>query len=540
MDLIRYRMVAALGLALAGAACHPKPKDERPPATCEEGMAPRATPLRLLTRAEYRNSLRDLFGSDLPEVVQDFPKEPLVLGFDNNADVGRVTEQGVARYLEAAETLSAYMVKNKKALLSNCAVEDAVCGRDFVSRLGRKVFRRGLTSEEQTRFNTLFEQTLSNENFDTALEWTLAALLQSPQWLYRFETGQPSDRRGTYKLTGTELASKLSYFLWASAPDEQLLQAAESGVLDTAEGLRAQAQRLLADPRAEGNFERFFSLWLNLDVVATTEKNLTVFPEYKPELAQAWRTSLSLYIKNVWRFQRGFNALFTSNTLYANNQMSLYGAGPQTAEFQAMTMSSQERPGILAQPGLLARLAGPDQSSPIRRGIFVLDHVLCQPPPPPPGNAAIVPPALNPDVTTRERFAQHASDDTCKQCHRLIDPVGFGFEQYDGLGRFRTEEHGKPIDPSGAIVTSREKGLTGPFENLTALTERLSQSRQAQDCMASNWMRFALGRADGPADLCSIKDAQQRFFESSGDFTAVMLAIVESDSFLFRAAPETL
>ncbi len=538
MTLLRCVTFAVLGLGLA--AC-PKPTPDDPkPVSCEEAAPPKATPLRVLTRAEYQNTVRALLGAEAPDVAKDFPKEPLVLGFDNNADLNRVTAEGATRYLDAAETLAAWAMTHNKAHLVSCATEDMACGKDFIAKVGRQIFRRALSHDEQTQFNTLFSQTLSAENFDTAVEWTLAAMLQSPQFLYRFETGAPSAKARTYKLSGEELASKLSYFLWASTPDEELLQAAESGALDSPEGLRAQAERMLRDPKAEASFERFFALWLNFDLISSTEKYATAFPDYTHDLAQAWRTSLSLYIRNVWRFQKGFDALFTSNTLYANNQMGLYGPVVSTPEFQAMTMATQERSGVLSQPGLLARLSAPDQSSPIRRGIFVLDHVLCQPPPPPPGNAAFVPPPPRPDATTRERFAQHSSDDSCAQCHRLIDPVGFGFEQYDGLGRFRSQENGKDVDASGAIVTARENGLAGPFVGLTELSQKLAGSRQAQDCMSSNWLRFAMGRVDGADDLCSLKKVQDTFAESNGDFTAVMLAIVESDSFLYRAAPETL
>ncbi|MBX7114767.1 MAG: DUF1592 domain-containing protein [Myxococcaceae bacterium] len=538
MTLLRCATIAILGLGLA--AC-PKPRPDDPqPTACEEAGPPKATPLRLLTRAEYQNTVRALLGADAPDVAKDFPKEPLVLGFDNNADLNRVTAEGATRYFEAAETLAAWAVAKHKAQLVSCAAEDLNCGKDFIAKMGRHIFRRALSSDEQTPFNTLFSQTLSAENFDTAVEWTLAALLQSPQFLYRFETGAPSDKARTYKLSGNELASKLSYFLWASGPDEELLQAAESGALDSPEGLRAQAERMLKDARAEVSFERFFALWLNFDLISSTEKYATAFPDYTPDLAQAWRSSLSLYIRNVWRSARGFDALFTSNTLYANNQMGLYGPAVTTPEFQAMTMSSQERSGVLSQPGLLARLSAPDQSSPIRRGIFVLDHVLCQPPPPPPGNAAFVPPPPRADATTRERFAQHSSDDSCAQCHRLIDPVGFGFEQYDGLGRFRSQENGKDVDASGAIVTAREKGLAGPFMGLSELSQKLAGSRQAQDCMSSNWLRFAMGRVDSADDLCSLQNVQAKFAESDGDFAGLMLAIIESDSFLYRAAPETL
>ena len=164
---------------------------------------------------------------------------------------------------------------------------------------------------------------------------------------------------------------------------------------------------------------------------------------------------------------------------------------------------------------------------------------MCQPPAPPPANANIVPPILQPGLTTRERFAQHSADPACASCHTVIDPIGFGFERYDAIGKTRDTEVGKPIDTTGQVKYAREKAIDGPFATLPELSRRLSTSRQVHDCFASNFMRYALGRADTTNDACSVLDAQNAFFQSGGSFKALQLAIVKSASFRSRAVEVT-
>lgn len=509
------------------------PKEEK--GVCE---GPRATPLRLLTRKEYNNSVRDLLG-DASSPANALPREPVALGFENNADVLQATTDAVARYLDVAELTAAAAVRDRKSRLVSCATQDLACGQRFVETYGRRLFRRTLEADEKAALNKLFGDALARDGFDVALEWTLAAMLQSPQFLYRTEVGQdPDTRKASMPLSSWDLASKLSYFVWASAPDDELLDAAERGDLLDSAKLEAQARRLLNDPKATDGVVYVLNQLFNTSDIGGLEKNATVYPAWNPGLAASVQKSFELYLAQIAGRDGTLPALLTSPTLFVDDKMSAYATTPGAPTFTMLTMPTQERVGVLTQPGFLARLAGPDQSSPIRRGIFVLERLMCQPPRPPPGGVAITAPPLRADMTTRERFAQHSADPSCAGCHRLIDSVGFGFEHYDGLGVRRDMDNGKPVDASGDIIGARDGSLLGPYTTVATLAGRLAGSRQVHDCMASHFVRFALGRADGPEDECSVKDAQAAFFASGGKFKDLELSIILSASFRTRETPE--
>ncbi len=535
-----------MGLLLFMACPTPPPVPPGPPdppsnGTCE---GPRPTPLRLLTRTEYNNTVRDLLG-DTTRPANAFPLEPIALSFDNNADILQANADLVAAHLEAAETLAATAVAQKKSLLvGTCTAQTTTCSTSFIKQFGRRVFRRELNTEELTTFQNLFEAVKTSQNYDTALEWTTAAMLQSPQFLYRAELGEVSAAaNATMPLSADELASKMSYFIWASAPDTILLDAVAAGELTTEKQLLAQAERLLADPRATAGFSNIVNQLLRTDDIGKLEKDVNMYPAFTPAQAKALQQSLELFLTDPTGTRESVTmaSLFTSNTLYVNRDMAAWApAGMSlTDALVPVTLPESERMGLLSQPGLMARLAGPYQSSPIRRGIFVLDKLMCQPPSPPPANANIVPPILQPGLTTRERFAQHSADPACASCHTVIDPIGFGFERYDAIGKTRDTEVGKPIDTTGQVKYAREKAIDGPFATLPELSRRLSTSRQVHDCFASNFMRYALGRADTTNDACSVLDAQNSFFQSGGSFKALQLAIVKSASFRSRAVEVT-
>jgi hypothetical protein len=495
------------------------------------------TPLRLLTRAEYDATVRDLLGAT-SRPARDFPREPLAQGLDNDATLLRVSGEHVARYLEAAEALAADTVSERRARVVPCSTEDAACGEQFIVRTGLRAFRRPLSAEERANLTTLFTAASSTEGFAGAVELTLQAMLQSPQFLYRDEQGLGPVPMPRVTLGGYELASRLSYFLWGTMPDDELLEAASSGVLDTKAGLRAQAERLLADPRAADGLLRFFSLWLALDGVESTEKSPAAYPEYSPALARAWRTSLELFVRDIVEGPGTLSALLTSSVLFTNDTMTMYGPGAPGAAFVRNVMTGRQRAGLLTQPGFLAFKALPDGSSPIRRGIFVLDKLLCEPPPPPPAGANITPPSPSTSVTTRERFSKHSTDPGCAGCHQFIDPVGFTFEHYDGLGRWRDTENGHPIDSSGGVLVSQDESLVGPVADVVELSSRLAQSRRVHDCVAKEVYRFALGRPLTPADACTLEQVGERFMASGGSFRELLLAVIESDAFRANANPE--
>ncbi len=536
----RLSLVATLTLLACrpgGGPVEPGPDGGGPgPEACTPSLT-LGTPLRLLTRAEYDNTVRDLLG-DTSRPARDFPREPMVQGLDNDATISRVSGEHLARYLEASEALAADTVAHRRARLVPCGTLDQACGEQFIATTGLRAFRRPLTADDRANLNTLFSATLSTEGFEGAVELTLQAMLQSPQFLYRDEQALAPVPMPRVTLSGHELASRLSYFLWATMPDDELLEAAANGVLDTPEGLRAQAQRLLAHPRAMDGLTRFFSLWLALDAVEATEKNVAVYPEYSPALARAWRTSLELYVRDVLETRGTLAGLLTSSVLFSNDTMTMYGPAAPSPAFVRSELGTGQRAGLLTQPGFLAYKAMPDGSSPVRRGIFVLEKLMCEPPPPPPAGANITPPNPSTSATTRERFSQHSTDPGCTGCHQFIDPVGFTFEHYDGLGRWRDTENGHPIDSSGGVRVSQDETLIGDVASVIELSQKLAQSRRVHDCVTKEFYRYALGRPLNAADTCTVTQVGDRFMASGGDFKTLMLAIVEADAFRLNANPE--
>lgn len=532
-----------LGLIGALAACKPAPRPVGPDPTpdppqvdCTPAVT-FGTPLRLLTRAEYDLTVRDLLGAT-NHPARDFPREPLAHGLDNDADLNQATGAHVSAWLDAAEFLAHDTLVNRRSTIVPCATTDQACGESFIANVGLKAFRRPLTAEERTNLNALFATLNATEGFDGAVEVTLQSMLQSPQFLYRDEQALGPVPVGVVTLNAYELASRLSYFLWGTMPDEQLLEAAANGALDTPEGLEAEARRMLADAKSVDGMMRFFSLWLYLDGVENTEKNTAVYPQFTPALASAWRTSLELYVQDVLAHEGTLTALLTSNVMYTNDAMSMYGPAAPSAAFVRNEMTGAQRKGLLTQPGFLAFKAMPDGSSPVRRGIFVLDKLMCEPPPPPPAGANIVPPQPSVTNTTRERFAAHSQSDGCVGCHKFIDPVGFTFENYDGLGLWRDTENGQPVDATGGVQLSRDTAVIGPVTGVAELSAKLAGSRNVHDCVAHEFYRFALGRALTQADTCTVTLIGDRFMKSGGNFKELMLAIVQSDAFRRNANPE--
>lgn len=512
------------------------PTDAGQPQACEPEVT-MGTGLRLLTRAEYNNTVRDLLG-DVSRPALDFPREPLAGGLDNNAALLQVSSDGVSRYLEAAEALSVDVVKNRRALVVPCSTNDTACATQFINSFGLRAFRRPLSDDERADLRTLFTTAQTATDFDTAVQWTMQSMLQAPQFLYRDEQAVGPVPMPTVRLSAYELATRLSYFLWATTPDAELLTAAGNGVLDSPEGLSRQAQRLLDDPRSVDGLMRFFSLWLYLDGVSTVEKNTLIYPQWSHGLSAAWRRSLELYVMDVLQHDGTLKGLLTSSVLFTNDQMGMYGPTAPSGEFIRTEMPGTTRKGLLAQPGFLAFKSLPDGSSPVRRGIFVLDRLACQPPPPPPAGVPIVPPAPSTSATTRERFNNHSTDATCHGCHQFIDPPGFTFEHYDGLGRWRDTENAHAIDSTGGIVNAREDGLRTPVDGVDQLEDVLAGSRQVHDCLAKEFYRFALGREAMDADQCTLRLIGDRFMNSGGNFKELMLAIVQSDAFRQNANPE--
>lgn len=538
---------------------------------------------RLLTRLQYQNTVADLFDTVVIDaaasaaLVKDFPAENEVLGYRTNAEFHRATPWLVEAHIAAAESVAG-LVAGQLARALPCAVNEgttaggapvnpeqgstedveeaaAACAEEFLERYGDRAFRRPMQASEREIFADLFAAAYHDGGLENGIMAMVQALLQSPQFLYRFELAQtaPAADGSAYALDSYELASRLSYLLWNTLPDEELWQSAASGALSDVEELRAQATRLLAASRAGITIADFTEQWLGLPALASAVRRVGVeaqsdgtdAPIIDGRYSAPWQQSLKYYVADQMLGGGTFAGLFTSQRVFVNQDLwSLYPSQtPFTGDAQSFVgvdYPTEQRAGLLTQPALMALLSHPDQSAPILRGVFVRNVLLCDPPPPPPPTVNPTPPELDPTATTRERFAQHTKDASCANCHRLFDPIGLGLENYDELGRFRHDENGLPLDVSGEIVKARDATLDGEFTGAGELAARLARSSQTQACFVTQWYRYGMGRVEQAEDLCSIRQVYDAFAASGGDLKSVLIGLVLSDGFRYRSVPPSV
>lgn len=499
---------------------------------CLQGVAVSPTPLRRLTRHEYDYAIRDLLGSSL-QLAKDFPNDLPAAGFaSNRADA--VSVLGVEKLAAAAEAAAIEATGRLGTLLPCSATQpDAACARGYFADLARKAYRRSATTAELDELATLHTWGTANGGFAYGIQVGIERILQSPHFIYHLERAKAgtATASGAALLTGASVADRLAAFIWHSLPDAALLAAAEDGTLDTPQGILTQAQRMLADAKGHDGVVQFFSQWLDIEKLAITEKNPAVFPAYSAEMRTAmWQETIGFVDFVVRQGDARLDTLLKSDLVLPSGPLaSFYGLAPG----QAYTpLSGGVRSGVLTHPSVLAVHAHSDQTSPVKRGAFVRDRVLCTPLPDPPPSVNANPPVIDPNATTRQRFQQHRADSSCAVCHSLIDPVGFAFERYDAVGRYRTTEgNNLPIDTAGILTGTVD--IDGPFEGATDLTQRLASSSQVRDCMVTQWLRYALRQHEGGAEACTLQRAQAAF-RADGDLRQLITTIVQSDAFRYK------
>jgi hypothetical protein len=508
-------------------------------AACQTEELPGPRRLRLLTRAEYASTAADLLFIPKPS-VDNLPVESIVDGFDNNAGAAVVTNRHLDEFLSTSERLAVQALATNKVRLAPCAPA-AGCDRTFIQNFGQRAFRRPLTPEEVARYLQLFAPSTTGGSFDKGMELVIRAMLSSPYMLYRFEMGERASD-GTFKLTPYEVATALSFFLWGTTPDDQLLEAARSGALGRPDGFEAAARRLIDDRRSRPGMVAFFRQWLGTDGFLFTNKDAAVYPTFDDTVRKAMVEEQDAFVSHVLFESTGkLDELYNADYTFASQPLArfygLTGGGALATRIPGRTTpQAGPRGGLLLLGSVLGMHAHSNESSPVRRGVFVRNRLLCQTLPSPPENLNIQPPGLDPRLTTRVRFARHSSEDICKACHKFIDPVGFGFERYDGVAAFRTTEAGESIDESGEVVglESLEADTTTPFSGPAELARLLAGSPNAQACFARQMFRYARGGEDGGRDACAIRRLQTLFVESGFDIKQLLLEVVRQKSFLTR------
>jgi hypothetical protein len=514
------------------------------------------SPLRRLNRDEYRNTLHDLFpkatfasvDAMIDPTIDTFPLDEEKLGFTNNADALTVTGILAGDYITTAETLAteATTAANLPNTLSMCAAPKTgdACAQAFIADFGRRAFRRPLTADETTHYTAVYSEG-NKDGFDQGISLAMEAFLESPYFLYRPEKGTPTTISATAKLTSYEVASRLSYFLWASMPDSKLLDAAAMSQLDTADQVEQQARRMMSDPRAKAAVSTFHEEWFELRTIGDKMKDAMLFPQYTPTITSALFTETANFAENAFWNEGTSEKLFTAPYTFLSTALATYyGITPPTgAGFVKTMVDTTQRSGILTQGSLMTIFSYENQTSPIHRGKFVREQLLCQQltPPPPDIAAKVKPPIIMPGTPTRERFAQHEADPVCGACHKAMDPIGLSFENFDPVGRWRTMDQGKPISNAGEIFGSDD--VDGKFNGPVELGAKLAQSAEVRACIVTQWFRYANGRAEAqlddanptaPNDDCTLQGLKADF-EAGHDMREIPIKIAVSDAFRFRS-----
>ncbi|HEY0712041.1 MAG TPA: DUF1592 domain-containing protein [Polyangia bacterium] len=512
------------------------PNGQQPgaPSACSAQPSVGVSPLRRLTRTQYNHTVRDLLG--LPgDHAAGLGLDEKVGHFYSNVN-NPVTELLVEQYMTAAETLAGQAVSRNLNTLVPCdgAADPAGCGAKFVDSFGLRAFRRPLLPEEKTAMLTLFEAGRKDEGFEAGVRRVIQAMLQSPQFLYHVELGPAaSGVADVVALDQYKLGARLSYFLWDSMPDGELLRAAGAGELGTHAALRKQAERLLADGRAFETIASFHRQWLGTDALGSLEKDAKTYPAFAPALRESMVNEMARFSDHVIRAGDGkLDSLFTAPVTFVDAPLAkLYGITLPSGHDSAKPLATDpsKRAGLLTQAGFLAIHAHADQSSPIRRGKIVRENLFCQALAPPPPDADITPPEPDPNASTRARFEMHRSDPRCGGCHALIDPLGFGFENYDGIGAYREREAGAPVDARGEIIGT---DVDGAFNGVAELSKKLAASAGVRRCVAESWFNYALGRTRGEADKCSL-EVMVNAFAKSNNVRDLLLTLVTTDAFRY-------
>ncbi|HYJ10935.1 MAG TPA: DUF1592 domain-containing protein [Polyangiaceae bacterium] len=492
-------------------------------------------PLSRLTRREYDNTVRDLL-EDVSQPARDFPDDRERTFLFRRA--GLVATQDADLLRAAAETLAATAMETPSSVLP-CDPEtgEAECAAEFISVFGQRAYRRPLAPVEVERLTALYENARGplQLSFNEAIVTLLEAMLQSPAFLYHWESPyeKPLLEGKVVKLGPYDVASRLSYFIWGSMPDDALFEAAASGKLATEADIAAQATRMFAHDKAREAAIAFFGEWLELDLLTQLPKSGEDYPEYDEQLKDAMTSGSDAFAAHVL-FDGGgkLETLLTADFSFSNGELSeVYGGSATGTGLSKSMLDTTQRLGLLTQPAFLTLTGSPDGSNPVKRGKAVYEKLLCGVLPPPPPN---VPPAKPASAggTTRERFAEHGENECARGCHVFMDPLGFAFEHYDGIGRYRTMDNGKAVDAASSLTLD---GVEKPFANALELVQILASSETVRECFAKQWFRFAVGREDTEGDAASLAAIATAFASSEHDMRSLVPAIAQARSLRYRS-----
>lgn len=504
--------------------------------------------VRRLTHNQYDHTARDLLGDQI-QPASSFPKEDFINGFKNQLEGQGISPLQAEAYGKAAERLAAAAFRggDQRGLIPGkpASPTDAALASDFVRQFGLKAFRRPLAEDELRLYQSLcLEEAGRTQDFLSGAQIVVEAMLQSPHFLFRVERGGAN--------ASYEVASRLSYFLWDTMPSDELLVAAAKQELTTVEQIEAVARRMLDDPRAKVAMDEFLAQWMRFDRVLSATRDRRRFREFNSEIAGAMvEETRQLFNHLVWHDQN-FMEFFTANYTFVNADLArLYGLPAPDADFAKVEYPADTgRSGVLGHGSFLVLTSKPAETSPTARGLFVRNHFLAHEIPPPPAGVNAVLPTVTEDkpLTNRQRLDIHLNSESCAGCHRLIDPIGLGFEQYNAIGAFQPkmtlqfgsrgdQQQGRrptmielDVDTAGFIQGMENSEFRTPKE----LGRLLAESNACQRCIVKQLFRYAFGREETAADQPVIDRLLAKFRDSGYRFRELIIALVTSELFLER------
>jgi hypothetical protein len=504
--------------------------------------------MRKLLARQYVNSIRLVLG-DTAASVAYAPKDSTLGDFESIAAAElSLAPSAIEAFETSARDVAAAVVTDPVAMTqlvtcSPAAADDAACHQQVIETVGHRLWRRPLTPEEVAPIVEIAKAAaIEYGSFDNGVEYALLALLQSPYFLYTIEVGVPDpEHPGWFKLTGPELATRMSLFLNDTIPGWELLQAAEQGQLDTPEQVRTTARDLLKRPQARAAIAAFYDALYKLKDLPDTGKDPAVFPTFTPAVGQSMRAESLMFFEDVIFNQNAdYRTIFSADYTFIDaNLAAIYGLpAPSGGGFQKVTIpANQFRRGFIGHASHLTRNAHAAQTSPTRRGVFVSNMLLCKEiPPPPPGVSTDFPPFDPNNPMTKKEFLEkihQKGSAQCAGCHTLMDPIGYSLESFDGIGKYRTEdENGLPIDPSGEVADF------GAFKDAVELAQLLHDDPRTMNCIVSELFRQSMGHEETKGERPAITAIQNGFEASGFKLQEAIVEIVASPAFSYVNLPK--
>jgi hypothetical protein len=512
-----------------------------PTPTIDLPTDPASSVVRMLSRRELGNAIEALVGFR-PTALGDLPADKHDLVYDRVVEAQTVSSLHEDAFESIADQIAdGLLAKELATVAPACAPKGTLaadgaalgasrrpCIEAFVDAIAPRAYRRALAADERAALLDLYDKAMS---YRDGARQVVHGIFRSPSFLYLIEYGKATTSRDVLALSDDEVAARLSFGLCETVPDDGLRAAAAAGKLRDADGIAREAQRLLGLPCAKTTVRSFWSQWLRLARLDGLTRDAKKYPTFTAAGATAMQRESERFLDYVtWDAAGSLRDVVGARYSILDSAIAPFYGVSGLGTDPKLTNLPAERRGILTQPSVLAITSDMDASSPIKRGVYVMEGVLCQKLPERPQNLAVTTPATNDAVTTRARWEQHSSNPACSFCHRALDPVGFAMEDFDAVGRHRTVENGHPVDASGGIPAL---GVAdGSVTGAAALSDVIADRAELATCFARQWLRFTLGRMEAASDVAALQAivAPAR----TATLRDALLALVRSDQFRQR------